>query len=138
MIYDYDRSAWHFQNVTAGYVADAKRSLDTLTGNIRWVESPQRKLNGEGEYQFDIRVNEPPPSEASVFNGPADESAFFSESAAVPSLRGTMKYKDTMVNGQVTASVIQIDLKGEQLTKQQAMYFAKMLLMSCVVPLNAE
>jgi len=138
LIYDYGRSAWYFQNVTVAYAVEGRRMLDTLTGNIRWVESPNHKSNGEGEYQFDIRVNEPPPSEAAVFAAPSDESAFFATDDLIASLVGTMKYKDTLNGDSVVASSVTIGLTGNKLTKQQTMYLCKLLFLSAVVPLNAE
>jgi hypothetical protein len=138
MIYDYGRTAWYFDNVTVTYVIDGRQYQDKLTGNIRWIESPSRASNGEGEYQFDVRVNEPAQSEASVFTGPADEAAFFATDDAIPALTGVMKYKDTLVGDTVTASAVTVDLKGNKLSKQQTMYLAKLLLMTCVIPLNSD
>jgi hypothetical protein len=138
LIYDYGRSAWYFQNVTVAYTIEGRRMQDTLTGNIRWVESANRKSNGEGEYQFDIRVNEPPPSEAAVFAAPSDESAFFATDNLISALVGTMKYKDTLNGDSVVASAVTIDLTGNKLTKQQTMYLCKLLFLSAIVPLNAE
>lgn len=138
MIYDYGRSAWYFNNVSVSYSVDGRLLQDKLTGNIRWVEAANRKTSGEGEYQFDIRVNEPPPSEASVFAAVADESAFFATDNLISALVGTMKYKDTMSGDIVTSSAVNIALTGNKLSKQQAMYLAKLLLMTAVVPLNAE
>lgn len=138
MVYDYDRTAWYFNGVTVTYSADGRILADRLSGNIRWVESSDRPTSGKGEYQFDIRVNEKPPSEASVFAGAADEAAFFETDNTVPGLVGTMKYKDTIVNDVVTASVVTVELQGNQLTKQQVVYLCKLLMMSSVVPLNSE
>lgn len=138
MIYDYGRTAWYFDGVTVSYSVDGRQYSDKLTGNIRWIESANRASNGEGEYQFDIRVNEPAQTEAAAFTGPADESAFFSTDATIPALTGVIKYKDTVAGDTVTSSAITIDLKGNQLTKQQAMYLAKLLFLSFVVPLNSD
>jgi hypothetical protein len=138
MLYDYNRSAWYFQNITVDYFVDGRNMRDTISGNIRWIEAPNRSSTGEGEYQFDIRVNEPPPSEASVFAGPQDESAFFATDNTQPSLTGAMKYKDSMSGESVSSSVVKIDLVGNQLNKQQAMYLSKLLFLSSIVPLNAE
>lgn len=138
MIYDYGRSAWYFHNVSVSYSIDGRALQDKLTGNIRWVETANRKTSGEGEYQFDIRVNEPPPSEASVFAAAADESAFFATDDLINALVGTMKYKDTMVGETVTSSAVNIALVGNKLTKNQAMYLCKLLFITAVVPLNAE
>jgi hypothetical protein len=138
MIYDYGRSAWYFHNVSVSYSVDGRLMQDKLTGNIRWVEPANRKTSGEGEYQFDIRVNEPPPSEAAVFATSTDESAFFATDNLISALVGTMKYKDTMSGESVTSSAVSIALTGNKLTKQQAMYLCKLLFMVSVVPLNSE
>jgi len=131
MLYDYARSAWHFQNVSILYSVDGKRLEDKLTGTVRWVENAN-------EYQFDIRVNEPPPSEAAVFAGASDESAFFETDTSIPSLTGVMKYKDTKAGDTVTASQVTINLVGNKLTKQQSMNLFKLIILSSIVPINAE
>ena len=138
MVYDYDRSSWYFQHVAVLYWDNGRQVQDTLSGDIRWVEDDNRKTNGIGEYDFDIRINEPPPNENAVFTQASDESAFFATDTTVQGLSGTMKYKDTMAGENVTASAVDIDLKGNKLTKQQVMYLCKLLLFSTVVPLNAE
>lgn len=138
MFYDYGRSAWHFNNVTFAYNLDGKRVPDTISGSIRWVESPARKSNGEGEYVFDIRINEPLPSESAIFSAVADEGAFFATDDSISALTGTLKYKDTISSGTVVSSEVLINLKGNNLTKQQVMYLTKLLFLSSVVPLNAE
>jgi hypothetical protein len=138
MVYDYARTAWYFQGLSVSYAADGKAMRDTITGNIRWVESPNRKTTGQGMYQFDVRVNEPPPSEAAVFAGSTDESAFFATDDVTPALTGTMNYKDTLVGEDVTASTVQIALSANKLTKQQVMYLCKLLLLSSVVPINSD
>lgn len=138
LLYDYGRGAWYFQGVTVNYAQDGQQRQDVLSGNIRWVESVNRKANGEGEYVFDIRVNEPPVTEAALFSGPADESAFFAVDTSIASLTGAMKYKDAILNDTVTQSTIVVDLAGNKLTKQQAMYLCKLLFHSAVVPFNAE
>lgn len=138
LFYDYGRSAWHFNNVNITYRTDGQPKMDILTGNIRWVEHPNRKANGEGRYDFDIRVNEPPPTEAAVFAGTTDEAAFFAADDSNPALTGSMHYKDSMATGVVVASNVTIDLKGTKLSKQQVMNLAKLLFLTAVVPLNAE
>lgn len=138
MIYDYARLAWYFNNVTITYKSGDQAKIDTITGSIRWVESPNRKADGMGEYQFDVRVNEPPPSEASAFPAATDEAAFFATDDTVAGITGTMKYRDTMRGETVTASAVAVDLKGNRLAKQQTMNLTKLILLSSVVPLNAE
>lgn len=140
MLYDYERLAWYFQGVTILYSVDGKTITDKLTGNIRWVESPQRKSNGEGEYQFDVRVNEPEQksTEDAVFAKASDEGAFFEANPNIAALVGTMKYKDAFSGDTVTQSAVTIDLAGNNLNRQQVMNLTKLLLISCVVPMNAE
>lgn len=132
MVYDYSRSAWYFQNMSVNYFVDGKLLRDSITGNIRWNDTT-------GEYQFDVRVNEPPANEAAAFDtGASDESAFFDMDTSIPALVGTMKYTDSKTGGTVSASAIKIDLTGNQLNKQQIMYLSKLILLSAIVPLNAE
>lgn len=138
MFYDYDKNCWFFNNVTVQYADNGIIKLDRLSGTIRWVESANRKANGEGEYQFDIRVNEPPPNTAVVFAAPSDESAFFETDSSVPSLTGTMKYKDTLRGDTTLASQVAIDLVGNNITKQQTMVLGKLIIFSSVVPMNSD
>lgn len=139
MLFDYERSAWYFRNVSMTYVSAGKTITDKLSGHIKWVESPQRKSNGEGEYQFDVRVNEPEKNnEAAVFQGGDDESAFFSVDNTLTSLTGKAKYKDQMRGETVSASAITVDLVGNGLDKQQIVALTKLIWMVCVVPVNAE
>ena len=138
LIYDYGRTAWYFENVTVSYVIDGRQYQDKLSGNIRWIESPMRATNGEGSYEFDIRVNEPAQSEVAAFAAPADEADFFATDNTIPALTGTMKYKDMMQRDRVASSTINVALTSNKLTKQQVMYLSKMLFLVVVVPLNAE
>lgn len=138
MLFDYGRNAWYFQRVSVTYPVDGRQMIDTLSGNIRWVEAPNRKVTGEGFYEFDIRVNEPQQSESAIFAAATDEAAFFATDDVIPALTGTMKYKDTIRNGSVVESVVTINLTGNKLNKIQAMYLAKLLFLSSAVPLNAE
>lgn len=136
MLYDYARSAWHFQNVSILYAVDSGdgkrvRMDDKLTGSIRWVDKV-------GEYEFDIRVNEPPPSESAAFTAAADETSFFETDNNVPSLSGKMKYKDSKSGDTVTGSQVTINLVGNKLTKQQTMNLFKLVMLSSIVPINAE
>jgi len=142
MLYDYERDAWYFNGVTMNYQVDGKEVVDKLSGNIKWVESPQRASNGEGEYQFDVRVNEPTEAkagtEAAVFDAAADESAFFFVDTRMPSMTGSAKYKDAIAGETVKASKVSIDLAGNNLTKQQVVNLTKLIWLVNVVPMNAE
>lgn len=138
-VYDYGRSAWHFVGLTITYPVDGRLMTDNISGSVRWVEAPNRKVSGEGAYEFDIRFNEvASANEGSIFAAPADESAFFATDTTIPSLVGQMKYKDAIANDVVNSSAVTIDLVGNGLTKVQVMNLAKLLLFSFIVPLNAE
>jgi len=138
MIYDYDRGAWYFKDLTISYMDNGRQLADRISGSILWVEKPDRKTTGLGEYDFDVRVNEPAPGEASVFAGAADEAAFFTSDATIPCLTGTMKYKDVLRGDATIASNVTIDLSGNKLTKQQAMCLCKLLVFSAIVPMNSD
>lgn len=138
LIYDYNRSAWMPKDLNVTYAANNRRVQDTITGHIRWTEPANRKSSGLGSYLVDLKVNEPAASEATVFGVASTEADFFSVNTAVASLTGTLAYQDTMINGIVTASVVKVDLVGSQLDKLQLMYLAKLLLISAIVPVNAE
>jgi hypothetical protein len=142
MLYDYDKNCWFFNNMTVQYSVGENVKIDRLAGTIRWVEDPNRKSNGVGEYDFDIRVNEPAPDENAAFssaNNNSDESAFFATDTSVPSLSGTMKYKDTLKDdGDTLSSQVAIDLSGNNITKQQTMVLCKMIIFAAVVPMNSD
>lgn len=138
MLYDYDRFSWFLDGITIQYAISGAIKIDRLSGNIRWVESPNRKTSGEGEYQFDVRVNEPAPTESAAFAQSSDESAFFETDASISALTGTMKYKDTMRGDTVLASSVTINLTGNNLSKQQVIALCKILIFSAVVPMNAD
>lgn len=131
MLYDYDKNAWFFNHVMITYAGHN----DIITGTIRWVEP----VRGSGQYEFDVRVNEPAPAENAAFaSGPTDESAVFDTDTNIPGLTGTMKYKDTLRGDLTLASAVTIDLKGNNLTKQQTMLLCKVIILSSVVPMNSD
>lgn len=139
LLYDYDRTCWLLQNLTLTYVApDGRQTTDRLTGSIRWIEAANRKTTGEGSYEFDCRVNEPPPSGAAVFATATDVDAFFASDNEAPSLTGSMRYKDTMSGDTVTSSAVTIALTGNRLSAPQVVNLVKVLFLVGLVPLNAE
>jgi hypothetical protein len=140
MMYDYERSAWYFRNLTMTYQMDGKAVTDKVTGNIKWVESPQRKTNGQGQYEFDVRFNEPEQTgnETAVFQKADDEAAFFATDTSLPSLTGTAKYVDRFRGETVTSSAVVIDLVGNNLNKTQVVNAFKLIWLVDVVPVNAE
>ena len=144
MLYDYDKNTWFFNNITVSYNAQNSSGesiikSDRITGTIRWVEDEHRKTNGKGEYQFDIRVNEPIATESAAFTTTAsDESAFFSTDSSVPGLSGTMQYQDTLKDDVTMASAVTIDLVGNSITKQQLMILNKIIIFVSVIPMNSD
>lgn len=139
MIYDRDKYIWFFKDVSVVYLSGGVQRADKLSGNIRWVEQPRRGGQRDGEYQFDIRFNEPPPNESAAFNAVVDETAFFQTDESIAALTGTMKYKDTFNGDTVVASAVTVDLSGgTKLTVQQTMNMLKLVFLTCLVPVNAE
>lgn len=140
MLYDYDKNCWFLNNITMQYAESNLVRSDRVTGTMRWIESPQRKQNGEGEYQFDVRVNEPPVDPAKVFTtSDADESAFFTTDTAIPAIVGTMKYKDALnSSGETMSSKVTLNLTGNNITKLQTMALTKMIIFASVVPMNSD
>lgn len=132
MLYDYDKECWFFNNVTLQYTEGNTIKVDRLTGTIRW----DKKAN---EYTFDIRVNEPPPSASAAFEtNNSDESSFFETDTTIPSLTGAWKYKDSKSGDTTLSSAVTIDMKGNNLSKQQTMALSKVLIFSAVVPMNSD
>lgn len=132
MLYDYSKNCWFFNSFTLQYPESGTVKIDRITGTIRWVDAPDH------DYQFDVRVNEPPPSDNATFSAPSDEASFFETDTSIPALTGTMKYKDTLQGDQTIASQVVIDLATSNLTKQQAMLLTKLIIFSCVVPFNSD
>lgn len=153
MVYNYDDGNWYLKDITCVYGTFVNGvqtpHTDTLTGTIRWTEDPDRASNGQGEYIYDIRINEPPVSDNAAFDAkPSDnDDDFFATDAAVPGLTGTMKYVDQIIpgsitktnpDGNVTSSAITIDLKGNSLSREQVVYIFKLIIFSAIVPINSN
>jgi len=141
LFYDYDKSAWYWNNVTVQFtdVSGTVKS-DRVSGVIRWIESPKRATDGQGRYEFDLRYNEPLANGNEVFQGGkrADESSFFEVDNSVASLTGTMVYQDVIRNGVTLASKVKVDLVGNSLPKPNVMAIVKLIMFSCVVPMNSD
>jgi hypothetical protein len=132
LLYDYDKSCWFFNNLTMQYADAGMVKIDRLSGTIRW----DKKASA---YDFDVRVNEPPPKDTAAFEMKAsDESSFFETDTTIPALTGTMKYKDSTRGDVTMASMVTIDLVGNNITKQQLMSLCKIIIFSSVVPMNAD
>jgi hypothetical protein len=148
---DYDRATGNYisKNLRFNYSYDGKDYTDTVTGTIKWVEDPQRKSNGKGRYEFNLRFNEDkmtkPAPEDSIAKI-ADEDAIFAVAKGIPTLGGTIEYTDTF-SGSVlkdpdgnplpTSSKAVYNLQATDLTKQQVMNFAKLWIIA-VGPTNDE
>lgn len=143
MVFDYARSAWYFHQMSISYMADGKEVVDMITGNIKWSEDPNRKANGLGQYDLNVRFNEEKDkkeskTEAAAFAGMDDEAAFFATDNTVPSMTGTIKYKDRMKGETVTASEVVYNLDANKLTKIQILNLFKLLCLVNIIPMNSE
>ncbi|MEK7483414.1 MAG: hypothetical protein AABZ60_03675 [Planctomycetota bacterium] len=146
-MYDFERNVWFFRNIKMSYNLDGKEVTDVLTGHIKWVEDTQR--NGEGQYEYDVRINEPEQSTTlvTVFEEIDDEAAFFAVDNTLTALVGTVIYKDIIKHEVIQASVknevvqsskVVIDLTGNKLSKVQVLNLTKLLMFVGVVPMNSD
>jgi hypothetical protein len=139
--YDYDTGNWFTDGIIFRYSLNGKDYEDKITGSIKWIEDANRKSNGKGQYEFNLRFNEeknkPAQGESAAFGNMSDEDAFFAVDDSIPCLAGVIEYVDTMSGEDVTASKVTYALDSNKLTKQQVMNFFK-LWMICVGPTNDE
>lgn len=141
--YDYETGNWYTDGIRFKYSLNGKDFEDVVTGSIKWVEDPDRKSNGKGQYEFNLRFNEDKnksaKSEADAFGQMSGEDAFFVVDDSIPCMTGTIAYVDTMAPGKdvPSSSKVTFNLNANKLNKQQIMNFFK-LWMVCVGPTNDE
>lgn len=136
--YDSEEGTWYV-DVQAAYSFQGMMMDDRFSGTIRWNEDPNRLANGLGWYEVNVRVNEQAVSEADIFQAaaPFSEDAFFSASATVPGFTGRISYTDKFEDESVVASRVTYEVDVNQVSRIQAMTFAKILLLM-VGPFNDE
>lgn len=141
--YDYETGNWVTDGIKFRYTVDGKEAEDTVTGTIKWVEDADRKANGKGDYQFNLRFNEErnksASGEAAAFEKMSSEDAFFAVDNSIPCLTGKIEYVDSFGAGgeTVATSKVTYSLNANKLTKQQVMNFFK-LWMLAIGPTNDE
>ena len=148
--YDYETGNWYTNGIRFKYTLNGAEVEDIVTGSIKWVEDENRKTNGKGQYEFNLRFNEEKNKSASdesaAFADGADqqgEDAFFAVDNSVPSMTGTIAFEDTLGiddgSGEpsVLASKVVYNLNANKLTKQQAVNLFKLWLV-IVGPTNDE
>jgi hypothetical protein len=141
--YDYETGNWYTDGITFRYNLDGKDMEDKVSGSIKWVEDPDRKANGKGYYEFNLRFNEDKNkksgNENAAFEKMSDEDAFFAVDNSIPCLTGRISYVDTFASNPdlPASSKVTFALDANKLTKQQIMNFFK-LWMVCVGPTNDE
>lgn len=100
--FDRETSNYFTKGITFDYQTNQK-IVDTMTGSIRWIEDPNYTSNGQGAYEFNMRLNEAqakPAQTEAAFSAPAsDEDAFFAVVPGVSALTGKITFKGQM--GQV-------------------------------------
>jgi hypothetical protein len=145
MLFDYDKNCWFFNNVTMQYNVYNKVTksyevkIDRVTGTIRWVQDAGYASNGKSEYDFDVRLNEPPPSETGAFAAPSDDtSEFFATDSTLSTLGGAMKFTDTVRGGSTISSAGIVDLKGNNISMQQTLALTKLIVFSAAVPMFGD
>lgn len=120
------------------YPGDGVQRIDRLSGSVRWVAQKRSGNSRAGEYIVDIRVNEPPATEASLQGTASDEDSFVEVDPTVPTLGGIWRYMDTFNGEKVVQSAVTIDMKSSRLTKVQTMNVSKLLFFGVTVPFNSE
>ncbi len=141
--YDYETGNWFTDGIKLRYTLDGKDYEDIITGSIKWVEDPDRKANGKGFYEFNLRFNEEKhkasSTEASAFEKLSTEDAFFAVDNSIPCLTGKITYADTFIPGKDLPSMSKVtySLNANKVTKQQVMAFFKLWLIG-VGPTNDE
>jgi hypothetical protein len=141
--FDYETGNWLTDGIRFRYNYNGKDTEDIVTGSIKWVEDDNRKTNGKGEYQFNLRWNEakqaPATTEAAAFAKLSDEDAFFAVDESLPCLTGKISYEDKFISGEETpaSSKVTYALNSNKLTKTQVVNFFKLWMIG-VGPINDE
>ena len=144
--FDYETGNWLTEGIKFRYNLEGKEVEDVMTGSIKWVEDENRKSNGKGYYDFNLRFNEaknkPATTESDAFAKLSDEDAFFAVDNSIPCLTGKVSYVDTFISGggeepTPAKSKITYELNANKLTKTQLGNFFKLWLMG-VGPINDE
>ena len=141
--YDYETGNWITDGIKFRYTLDGKEVEDIMTGTIKWVEDQDRKTNGKGYYEFNLRFNEalnkPATGESDAFDKMSAEDAFFAVDNTIPCLTGRVSYVDTFRGGTElpASSKIEYRLNANKLTKQQIINFSKLWLIG-IGPINDE
>jgi hypothetical protein len=143
--YDYETGNWYTSGITFTL---PNKSKDVVTGSIKWVEDENRKQNGKGRYEFNLRFNEArqhsAEDESAFFASAGDEELFFAVDPSMPGISGTISYVDAFKSTSrdsdepvVVHSNVTYDLKAQNLSQTQAVNFIKLWLL-LVGPVNDE
>lgn len=141
--YDYETGNWLTDGLKFRYNLNGKDVEDVLTGSIKWVEDENRKSNGKGFYDFNLRFNEAKnksaTTESDAFAKLSDEEAFFAVDDSIPCLTGKVSYVDTFISGSTSPSKSKVtyELNANKLTKTQLVNFFKLWMVG-VGPINDE
>jgi hypothetical protein len=141
--YDYETGNWLTDGLKFRYTLNGKDVEDVMTGSIKWVEDENRKSNGKGFYDFNLRFNESKnktaTTESDAFAKLSDEEAFFAVDDSIPCLTGKVSYVDQFVSGTTSParSKVTYELNANKLTKTQLVNFFKLWMVG-VGPINDE
>ena len=141
--YDYETGNWLTDGVKFKYALNGKDVEDVMTGSVKWVEDENRKSNGKGYYDFNLRFNEsknkPATTENAAFDKLSDEDAFFVVDDTIPCLTGKISYVDQFASGSESPakSKVTYSLNANKLTKTQMVNFFKLWMIG-VGPINDE
>ena len=144
--FDYETGNWLTEGVKFRYNLNGKEVEDVMTGSIKWVEDENRRSNGKGFYDFNLRFNEgknkTATTEADAFEKLSDEDAFFAVDNSIPCLTGKVSYVDTFISSgdeepTPAKSKVTYELNANKLTKTQLVNFFKLWVIG-IGPINDE
>jgi hypothetical protein len=145
--FDYETGNWLSTGITFSSGPGTGKK-DVVAGTIKWIAGDDREQTGVSRYEFNLRYNEAalaaPVDESAAFSGAENEEAFFVVDDKIPTLKGTVTYKDEFgvkesedEEAPVVSSDISYALEGNKLTKEQLITFVKWWLL-LVGPVNDE
>jgi hypothetical protein len=145
--FDYETGNWLSPGITFSSGPGSGKK-DVVTGTIKWIAGEDRSTTGIGKYDFNLRYNEAalaaPVDESAAFSAVENEEAFFVVDDRIPTLKGSVSYKDEFGVSEseeeepsVVSSEISYALEGNKLSKEQLITFIKWWLL-LVGPVNDE
>lgn len=129
---------WLTDGLTFQYGEQGQELEDVVLGSVKWTADENRKINGKGFYELNLRFNEAKHAPAALKNL-TEEEAYFAVDDSIPCLLGRISYEDQFLPGtdRPVRRKVTYDLTANKLTKTQIVNFSKFWLLMAV-PFNDE